>query len=312
MTYSFRDAVIAKLPKSCTFVRMYSTCSEETHIEVLKDGKPLVLSMSKVNISDYFYKTPVFFIGAKKTYNDLYKMISDKYGLGLVDGIDYYDANVIEPTENMQYVEMPVLKDSYGYYGDIRCYIVKGTDGITSPAIEKDLSGEGSDLGLSLVRLRAYGMTSVHTDKRPIFVKNRLSVGFIDSIVGKIEKNGETSLASYCRDVLIQAVVIDNINDGISDLILLRLKSGETLFIRFKSEKGDLPTIVENNDDNDVETDNSKEGLVGDAVEVGVGEGDYNYTEEELPLGNDDDLSIPSVDLPEDNFYEENDIEIEL
>lgn len=312
MTYSFKDAVVAKLPAGYKYVRMYSTCLEESAVEVLHNGSPKTLSMSKVDISTYFLKPPVFFVGSSEIYNDLYKEISERYGLGLVDGIDYYDANPIEATETMRYVDMPILKDSYGYYGFIRCYVIKGTKGISSPSIEKDLTTDPVGLGMSLMRLRVYGMTYVHADRRPIFIKNRLSVGFIDSIVGKIEKAGEKGLANYSRDVLIQAVVIDYLNDGLSDLILLRLKNGETVFIRFKSEKGDLPVLVENNDNNDVETGDSKELLVGDDVDVSIGEGDYNYTEEELPNGNDDDLSIPSVDLKEDQLVIEENITIEL
>lgn len=326
MTYSFKDAVVAKLPKGHTYVRMYSTCSEETAVEVLHNGVPKTLTMPKINISKLFLNLPVFFVGSTETFNDLYKGISDKYGLGLVNGIDYYDPNKVEPTEFMRYVDLPLLKDSHGYYGSIRCYVIKGTKGITSPGIQKDLTNVGQDIGTALMRLRSYGMCSVHTDRRPIFIRNRLSVGFIDSIVNKIESNGEANLASYCRTALIQAVVIDYLNDGLSDLILLRLDTDETLFIRFKSEKGDLPVLIENNGDNDVETDNSKEGLVGDDVDLSNGDGDYNYTEEILPLGNNDDLPIPSSGLPEgsdlidegeitisnDKLFEEKDITVEL
>ena len=304
MSYSFKDEVATRLPTGMKMVRMYSTGEKETSIEVIRDTVKHTLSMPKVNIADYFRKTPIVRTFPGETYNDLYARISKIYALGLEQAVDYYNVAVVESNDaDMVYVTLPINKDSYGYYGSISVYLTRDPLGLSEEVLERDLAGVSQQYSLSFLKFKSHLVSQVYTSDRPIFVDNRLSIGFVTNIMSSA--NGSLNGKSeYYRDELIVGVVIDMFSDGLSDLVLIKLRNGQLVLLRFKSEVGDLPVIK--NSGTDLETDNSKEGSVGDDDKVsenpGDGEGDLN-----IPNGSEDPNSNT-----EGNLNQEEDIDLEF
>lgn len=305
MSYSFKDEVEKGLPSGSKMVRMFSMGEKETSIEVLRGPMKVTLTMTKVDISKYFGKTPIVKVVCGETYNDLYARISEVYGLGLELGIDYYNSSPIDScSDGMKYITLPISKDSYGYYGSFSVYVSRDPLALSEVKYDRNLSGHPQEYVLSFLKFKSHLVSQIFTSARPIFVENRLSIGFvIDIMMSAINSlNGKTE---FYREELIAGIVIDTFSDGISDIALVKLRSGSLVSLRFRSEIGDLP-IIKNNDDSDHEIDNSEEGSIGsgnsESENPGDGEGDLN-----IPNGSED----PNSDT-EGNLDEEEDMDIDL
>lgn len=284
MSYSFKDEVINRIPKGHRFVDMTSVSETETVVETVKDAIRHTLSMDKVNLSDYFFKLPTISLSSSGTYNDLYAKISDYYGLGLINGVDYYDSKAVKPTQEARYVELPINHNSHAYYGLIRCYVTTDVFGGISSDVVRDLSLTSHDHLLMSIKIRHYLMGSVFSLTSDMFIGDKLSAEFINHIVSDMYGNIDIEYVNEYQDKLTQAVVVDCFNDGLSDLVLIKIPNDlNPIFIRFSSQLDDLP-IIKNNESIDLETRTLKEVLVGEDDSVsedpGEGKGDLLYTAE--------------------------------
>lgn len=244
MGMTFKEQVEATLPKSVTLLRIYSRTETETALELIKGANKSVSTMNKVDIKDYFSKLPVIYTKAGETYNALYARISKLYDLGLVEGVDYYNNAVVESTEGSEkYVTLPISKDSYGYYGNMRCYVSRYPTRLGGDKVQRDLTGNPQEYYFSFLRFKIHLVSKVYSSFRPMFVENRLSQNFIDEIIAGAY-NTLGGKESYYRDELVASIIIDNFSDDISDIVALKFTDGRVVLLRFKSEIGDLPNLI--------------------------------------------------------------------
>lgn len=293
MSYSFKDDVIARLPAGHTFVRMYSTDNNQTSIETSLNGVKNVFIMEKVNLSTYFFKMPTIALEVGKTYNDLYEIISDLYGLGLQRNVDFYDSALVEVGHLPQFVELPVSRNSYGYTGYIRCFVIQcelcGKNGQT----HNDLSEEDVQVAMYHLKFRNYLVSKLFQTDPPLFIENHLSSALIDKITANLDEEIVEGAADTFRQTLNNAIVVDMYTDGISDIALLLTSDRDLYQLRFKSEPHDLPIIKNGN--SDVKTDDSKELPVGDRGDLNTGEQSelpHSSTEGELEFEEEMELEI--------------------
>lgn len=281
MSYSFKDDVASRLPAGHTLIRMYSTGETETSVETLQGTVKQTFIMTKVDITPWFSRIPTISLKADATHNELYALLSDVYSLGLRESIDYYNTSPVEPTLVAKYIELPILKDSHGYTGMIQCRVIQDDFGAITGHVERDLTQVDMLEPFTRLRIRNYLAGNLFTYALPIFIDDRLSMGFIDYVSSisydELGGIGPTLL----RNELIQCVVVDVFNDGISDIMILKTESSELVFLRYVSVPGDLP-VIKNNTDNDLEIDNSKglaiDGNDSSAEDPGEGKGDINNT----------------------------------
>lgn len=281
MSYSFKDDVAGRLPAGHSLIRIYSTGETESNIETIAGSVKHTFNMAKVDISPWFFKVPTISLKANATYNDLYAALSDVYSMGLAEGVDYYNSSPVKPTEVRQYVELPFLKDSYGYRGEMRCYYVKDDFGGITGQVERNLTTVDMTEGFARLKIRNYLAGNLFTYSRPIFVEDRLSIGFIDYVSSiSYDELGPVG-PGLLRNELIRSTVVDVFNDGISDIAILNTDSNELTFLRYLSRPGDLP-VIKNNESSDLEIDNSKGLPIGDrdssSENPGQGKGDINNT----------------------------------
>lgn len=300
MSYSFKDEVISRIPDTHKFIRMFSVNDTETSIETLSNGAKFTSLMRKVDITTLFSKLPTIHVGTDMTYNDLYEEISTLYGLGLVKNIDYYNSDAVKPSSAPRYVELPISSDSYGYYGVIRCYVVLGAlTGIKRNVI-RDLRGKDISKYLLRVKVKAVLMSKCFVGSRNNFIENRFTISFINEFLPEIETLLGKDVSLYFANILPRSTITDFFSDGISDIVVVRCPDGEVFLVRIKTLVDDIPVI--SNETIDVKTDDSKELLVGNEIEVSEqpeeGKGDLNIQQ------SDSDISLLSVS-PQESIMED-------
>lgn len=319
MGYSFKDNVIKNLPAGSTYVRMYAISTSKTIVEVIKGGKTVHFTMDKINLSTLFTRIPVITISSSATYNDLYARISDVYSLGFTKGVDFFNGELVNPTSSMRYIELPVMNDSYGYFGAIRCRVVLSGYDIPINEVNKDFTETGNLGAFDFIKFKTLVMTRIYTLSTPMFIGDKITLEFTNLILSKMTDHFDDEFIKKAEENLLYSTVVMVVNDGLSDIVILRLKDNLDLFIRFKSNLSDLPVFdgseIIINTTSDVETGASEEVSVGDSdstSENPVGEeGENNVTEETVIEDTVDDHPNSSVDSSELTI-ENNDEEIDL
>lgn len=248
MAYSLQDEISRSLPNGHTFFKMYSIGPDDSIVETYYEGKIKKLSMDKVSTTKLFTKFPVIAIKATATYNDLYKVISEIFSLGLISGLDFNNNAPVNPGEDLKYVTLPMLESSPGYKGNIRCYVVLEGAGIDYKH-QKDLTEIDYTPLFMETRFRIFLTSKIFMSTIPMFLENKLNDSFIDSIMEDLgEFVGSDGFRIY-RPLLGHSKIVEMFNDGLSDNVLLRTEEGSQYVLRFYSTIGDLPVI--NNTDSD-------------------------------------------------------------
>ena len=291
MGYSFKDDVIARLPAGHTFVRMYSTGDQQTSVETSLNGVKNVFIMEKVDLSTYFFKMPTIALEAGKTFNDLYEKISDLYSLGMQRNVDFYNSDVVEVGTTPRFFELPISRNSYGYSGIIRCFVIECEFSGSGSEINNDISGQDLAVAMSHLKFRNFLAGNLFQTDPPLFIENHLSAALIDKITANLDEEIVVGASDTFREELSTSTVVDVFSDGLSDIAVL-LTSGHDLYhLRFKSEPNDLPIIKNGN--SDVKTDDSKELPVGEGGNVNTGEqSELPNSSTEGELVTDDDLEL--------------------
>lgn len=290
MSYSFKDEVIKRLPTGHRFVTMTSLNEYQTEIYTVKDAQRRVIVMNKVDITKRFEKIPTLTVGRTATYNDLYNLINKKYGLGIQQGLDYYNSDALKPSSEPRYVELPINGNSYCYRGMIRCYVLldalSGTDGGTNRDLHK--AHVPDDFNELKFRLHLAGTIFTHED---MFKYDRLTDGFIDVIVKDLDRSIRSGASYAARRLLDAATIVDVFNDGLTDILLLQ-HYDDKYFIRYHSPTGQLP-IIKNNEKYDLETSTANAVLVG--IENSVAENPVEGKGETNIQQSDSDITLDVV-----------------
>ncbi|EBY9764017.1 hypothetical protein D5W64_12965 [Salmonella enterica subsp. enterica serovar Saintpaul] len=290
MGYSFKDEVIKRLPTGHRFVTMTSVNEYQTEIYTVKDAQRRVIVMNKVNITSRFEKFPTLTVGRTATYNDLYDLINKKYGLGIQQGLDYYNSDALKPSSEPRYVELPINGNSYCYRGVIRCYVLLdalfGTDGVTN----RDLHKEYVANDFNELKFRSHLVGTIFTCK-DMFKYDRLTDEFIEVIVKDLDQSIRSGASYTARRLLDAATIVDVFNDGLTDVVLLQLYD-DKFPIRFHSPTGQLP-VIKNNEKYDLETSTANAVLVG--IENSVAENPVEGKGETNIQQSDSDISLDVV-----------------
>lgn len=276
MSYNFKDDIASRLPEGYAIYQIYSLNADVTRIEGIKGSLKTFFELKKVDIGEYFSKIPTITVPQSVTMNDLYDLVSEIYGLGLVRGVDYYDTSILNPSSVAQYIELPISANSYGYKGVIRCYIVlEALTGI-GLGIKRDIINVDITAGLNKLKFRNFLMGSIASIAEPKFVKNTLSLEFITAIINRFSTEVDASTLAQCKSLLTGARVVEKYSDGLSDVVVI-ISNQELFQIRYIIS-------LKNNGVSDSTSDNSKgltDGDTDSSAENPVsGEGDYNNTEQ--------------------------------
>ncbi len=294
--YSFKDDVLKQLPEGQVFSRIYSISDTETIVEAKENSAVKTYTLPKVDISSLFTKLPTIAVGTSWTYNDLYAKISDIYSLGLVQGIDYYNNQAVKPSVVARIEQLPISKDSYGYYGNIPCNVVIGTLAGISNETKRDLRG-GLGPYLKALKLQSFLMSKrFGCDCGANFIGDRFSGLFIEGISQQAKEELSEEMGILLADILSGSFIDFFFSDGVSDICSLKGSNGEIFLIRIRTLSNDIPIF--SNEGIDVKTDNSKGLLVGMRLRMSEnpeeGKGEINIQQ------SDSDISVLLV-TPEES-----------
>lgn len=276
MSYNFKDDIASRLPEGYSIYQIYSLSGDVTRVEGIKGTIKTFFELKKVDLTNYFFKIPTITVPSSVTMNDLYNLMSEIYGLGLISGVDYYDSSTLNPSSAAQYVELTISNNSYGYKGIMRCYIVLETLTGINVDVQRDISDIDIVSALNKLKFRNFLMGSTISIAQPQFVGNTLSLEFITAAINLFSTEVDESTLAECKSLLVGARVVEKYSDGLSDVAVI-ISNQELFQIRFI-------TSLKNNEENDSTSDSSQELPDGDtesSVENPVsGEGDYNNTEQ--------------------------------
>lgn len=295
MQYSFRDEVIKRLPAGHQFVTMTSANEFETDILTVKDAIRRTIKMSKVDITRYFESIPTITISKTSNFNDVYSKISDLFGLGLVQGVDYYNSSLVKPSQEALYVELPINSNSSCYRGFIRCYVSLDALSGANKGVVRDLRAVSNVIELDSLKVSLYLAGQLFAFCNP-FAEDKLTEQFIHIVVKDMDYAIRSGYTYKFRELLKEATVKDVFNDGLSDIILINLK-GEDYFIRYHCPNGSIP-LIKNNEKYDLETSTANAVLVG--VEDSVAENPGERKGELLYTASRSDIPIEVVTPPEE------------
>lgn len=226
MTYSFQNEVIKSLPTGHRFIRMVSGSNNATIVHTVKNAVKHELVMPKMDIGRYFYKIPTIFIPENSSYNDLYELISKRYGLGLQKNVDFYNSATLPVTEVPTYVELPINEACCSYYGMIRCYVLKHSLSNGNPKPIRDLTSTDGSTYLNKLKVKSYFMGELICLADHLPVGETLPASVVELLVGDMDKQTYPGASDSYRYILSDAKVIDLFNDGISNVFLMETFQG--------------------------------------------------------------------------------------
>lgn len=232
MAYSFQNEVIKSLPTGHRFIRMVSGANNTTIVHTVKNAVKHELVMPKMDISRYFYKIPTISIPENSSYNDLYELISERYGLGLQKNIDFYNSSTVPVTESPVYMELPVNESCCAYYGNIRCYVLKHNlyNGNLKPV--RDLTSTDGSTYLNKLKIKSYFIGKLICLADHLTIGKTLTPDIVELLVSDMDSQTYPGASDSYRYILSDAKVIDLFNDGISDILLIETFQG-LLSIRY-------------------------------------------------------------------------------
>lgn len=302
---NFKSLIISNLPEGDKFLRIYSRSERFSVVEVERGGELIPCALTKENIRDYFSTFPYIELPAESSCNDVYKLLSKKFDLGLVRGIDYFLDTPVALSDTPVYLELPILQDSYGYYGSIGVMVSLEGSSLNGELEDKDLFEIPQDIIYASPKLRTVFTSKVFTlEGKNLFGDNRLSTEFIAVLMAVVETEFDEFFSRDVQQGLLKGKVVGLINDGLSDVLLFRFPNGHEYFIRFMSQKDDLPVVELNPQEEDILlVDDSQELPAGEEEMVsenpGGKEGDFNISDYEV-IAYIPSLTPQENELPED------------
>lgn len=236
---SYEDVLKSRLPEGIIYYGVKEPIGDDfILIEYLDNGIVEQRKINKINLNDHYSKRVEVQFVKGMTYEDLYELLSDRYGLGLVNEIDYVLRGEIE-FDDILLLTLPIAATSYGYKGSFSFYLYKDPYGsITNGWARKDFR----DLSFRFTE-GSRGLQSKLSSK--LFVSDKQM--FTANILTMNAKDVMRSHLRGCDRALIEDAVngyaTSIFNDGLSDVVIFTTQLNHTYAARFKSSKGDLPVI---------------------------------------------------------------------
>lgn len=269
---TFKEQVIQKLSSGHEFIRIYAKSDLRSIIETRASGMLVTTVLQKLDIKSLFGFSPVIEIPANITVDDLYQIVSNKYNLGLEKGIDYYNAEPLYPTQDQKYISLPILNDSYGYYGEIPVYYSIIDSSVNGDGLMRDITDVPHEycFRLSMVKLffvsRIFDLRKLETNA---FIGNRFTQASKQYLLDQIKHKLNADFYSLMDIQITKGVVTHLFTDDLSDILVFKCPNGVSLFVRFTSNLNDLPDVnYSSTEDINLMSDDSKELLLGESEQV--------------------------------------------
>ncbi|QDJ97093.1 hypothetical protein PQC07_gp180 [Aeromonas phage D3] len=299
MIVTFTELVEQNLPEGHSLSRIYSVSKTHSVLETHQDGIPHEYMMEKLDISELFIMPPVIGLPHAISRDSLYNLMSERFDLGLVKGIDYLDGTMQQVTDDPMYVTLPIHEDSHGYTGELRFYVVNEKRSLSGNLKRRDLTGCDHTIVLNDFKLRTLLVSKTwgYGSEKRMFSFETLSGYFVSLLMTAIKETFGEEQDVVEEGQFTRGVVTGLLNDGLSDIAIFKLYNGVEYLIRFSSPKGDLPLHLKETEDANLLDENSKEILAGSVERIGKSEGEETITteEEEIAIAIDDDFLIPSL-----------------
>lgn len=297
---NFKEMITSHLPSGYQLYQIYALDDSQTRVEGINGSIKTFFVLNKVDLTDYFLRPPTLSLPANSTVNDLYAQLSDIYDLGLEQNVDYLETTALNPSSNALYMELPISRNSYGYKGVLRCYVV--LDALTGVNLQVDRDVCCVDITTSLdqLKFRNFLMGGVINLTESKFVSSSLSLEFITAIIDKFAGKVSAESLTLCKGLLSSARIVDRYADEFSDIVVI-ISSGELFQIRYQES-------LKNNETSDNTSDNSQglpdTGSESSAENPVSGEGDLNTGEQsEHPYpsfpteGSDQDIGEIEIEI---------------
>ncbi|WNV45832.1 hypothetical protein [Aeromonas phage AerS_266] len=269
---TFKEQVIQKLSSGHEFIRIYAKSNLRSIIETRANGMLVSTVLQKLDIKLLFGFSPVIEIPVGTTMDDFYQIVSDKYNLGLEKGIDYYNAEPLYPTQDQKYISLPILNDSYGYYGEIPLYYTRSDSGVNGDGLMRDITHIPHEycFRLSMVKLffvsRIFDLRNLETNA---FIGNRFTQASKQYLLNQIKHRLSSEFYTLMDLQITKGVVTHLFTDTLSDILVFKCPNGLSLFVRFTSNLDDIPDLnYSSTEDTNLLSDDSKELLLGESEQV--------------------------------------------
>lgn len=238
---TFAEQVKAILPEGHELIEMSSASLCETVVETVLDGVSETFSMAKLDLSEVFAAPPVLALESGVTYNDILAHVSNHFGFGWEEGIDYGNKDVLALTKEPQYVRLEMSPDSLGYKG-VAHVLISDIQYTLSGDVDCNLVGADHSYIFFRSKLRTFLCSRPWTSEK-VFYVNRLSQSFIDVIMTTMEEEMGEEFSQSVGKVLIESRVVQLSGDHVSDIVHLEHPDWDILNVRFTSKESDLPDM---------------------------------------------------------------------
>jgi hypothetical protein len=221
-------SILARLQEGSVIKSAKSVSADNSVFEVEQGGATRELTVPKVDVSTYLAgQTIEIMAKAGDRWETIMERVSAKYRLFLVPGVDYTtDTAKVEFSEADSAVKTyEVLPDSISLKGSITVKAICGTQR-ARPAIAVCCALDEQKTQLALV-------SKVFPAHEVILIgPGGLPAGFCDGLIEHLTDLG-IELIPSAQD-LAGAEVIDLINDGVSDLAIVKTASEQMWFVRYR------------------------------------------------------------------------------
>lgn len=234
-----REEIVKKLPEGAVVGGIYKDPADETKIiiEYILDNKVNRVTPERVNVATLFdYEKGIALVDGL-TYNDVYEIVSKRYGLNFIKGIDYID-NQEEITEAKRY-RLPINDYSLRFTpGGFNVDIIKLSTAILGDEKERNLTDlvllPMSNFTVDQLRYLALNFHDLKNIK--CFEGGQITIAFRQAIAETID----TSLPDLKKEIL-SSYLLKGYSDILSDVVLLVGPSEIPFIIRYESAEGDVP-----------------------------------------------------------------------
>lgn len=231
------ERVQKQMPAEAVIKAAMSDTQTNSIFVVEYKGKERNVPMAKTDIDKYFglFQQPEIAAGAGDAYSDVLLAFSAKYNLCLVPGIDYEvpEGTLAFEADHAHRFVLNILEDSISLFGDC---IFEIKDRNQAPVMPVWVAPTLDDKTVALVLAG-----KVIDGAGKVFTGNQLTSAFSKKVVDllvSLDVPGKFKATDFGT-----AVVLDDVDDGVSRMVLVRILKGQQLAIRYTSTDKDRPTF---------------------------------------------------------------------
>lgn len=234
---TFEDRIKESLPEGSIYLGVTEIREDDVTVFQFNLNNDLCQgSVKRTDLNSYFINPVIVKYEDGMTYEDLYKTINQRYGLGLIKDIDFDNTDGLDIVKN-EIISLGVLPSSYGYTGAIPIYLYKTMTNIITDGTNRNLEGvDMSTFFVDKIIQSKLGYKVFTSTSAKLFTGSLISLVFKNKIKNYLKEIDPTYV-----DDLINGYIEKSFSDGLSDIVSLRTQKGYLYHIRFQSSIADLP-----------------------------------------------------------------------